>query len=165
MKRLKLNPEFFYRHLAVCLLMLGMGCWFGYDGFVAYPKTPAAELYEKIEKSKPPEGFGLDAFKRQKIQSQYGFTVMCLLASALIGVNLASAAAFRFEYDANGFVWKGKRRALADIKSVDMSKWRKKGIAKLVLADGSRVTLDAWHHLGVKDFEKLLHDQSQGAER
>ena len=42
MKRLKLNPEFFYRHLAVCILMLGMGCWFGYDGFVAYPKTPAA---------------------------------------------------------------------------------------------------------------------------
>ena len=34
MKRLKLNPEFFYRHLAVCLLMFGMGCWFGYDGFV-----------------------------------------------------------------------------------------------------------------------------------
>ena len=49
MKRLKLNPEFFYRHLAVCILMLGMGCWFGYDGLVAYPNTPAAELYEKIE--------------------------------------------------------------------------------------------------------------------
>ena len=57
MKRLKLNPEFFYRHLAVCLLMFGMSCWFGYDGLVACPNTPAAELYEKIEKSKPPEGF------------------------------------------------------------------------------------------------------------
>ena len=76
MKRLKLNPEFFYRHLAVCLLMFGMSCWFGYDGFVRYPATPAAELYEKIESSKPPEGFNLDAFKRQKIQSQYGFTAL-----------------------------------------------------------------------------------------
>ena len=164
MKRLKLNPEFFYRHLAVCLLMFGMGCWFGYDGFVRYPATPAAELYEKIESSKPPEGFNLDAFKRQKIQSQYGFAAACLLASALIALHLASVAAFRFEYDETGFVWRGKRRALADIRSVDRSQWRKKGIAKLALADGGRVTLDAWHHLGVRDFEKLL-PPPQGAER
>ena len=142
MKRLKLNPEFFYRHLAVCLLMFGMGCWFGYDGF--------------IESSKPPEGFNLDAFKRQKIQSQYGFTALCLLASVLIGLNLASVASFRFEFDDSGFVWRGKKLPISDIKSVDRSQWKKKGIVKLLLADGSRVTLDAWHHLGVKDFEKLL---------
>ena len=29
MKKLKLNPEFFRRHFAVCLLMVGLGCWFG----------------------------------------------------------------------------------------------------------------------------------------
>ena len=156
MKRIKLNPEFFYRHLAVCLLMFGMSCWFGYDGFVAYPRTPAAELYEKIESSKPPEGFQLEAFKRQKIQSQYGFTALCLLASALIGLNLASVASFHFEFDDSGFVWRGKKLSLSDIKSVDRSQWKKKGIVKLLLADNSRVTLDAWHHLGVKDFEKLL---------
>ena len=156
MKRLKLNPEFFYRHLAVCLLMFGMSCWFGYDGFVAYPRTPAAELYEKIESSKPPEGFQLEAFKRQKIQSQYGFTALCLLASALIGLNLASVASFHFEFDDSGFVWRGKKLSLSDIKSVDRSQWKKKGIVKLLLVDGSRVTLDAWHHVGVKEFEKLL---------
>ena len=149
-------PEFFYRHLAVCILMLGMGCWFGYDGFVAYPNTPAAELYEKIEKSKPPEGFQLEPFKRQKIQSQYGFTALCLLASVLIGLNLASVASFRFEFDDSGFVWRGKKFPLSDIKSVDRSQWKKKGIVKLLLVDGSRVTLDAWHHVGVKEFEKLL---------
>ena len=156
MKRIKLNPEFFYRHLAVCLLMFGMSCWFGYDGFVAYPRTPAAELYEKIESSKPPEGFQLEAFKRQKIQSQYGFTALCLLASALIGLNLASVASFHFEFDDSGFVWRGKKLSLSDIKSVDRSQWKKKGIVKLLLVDGSRVTLDAWHHVGVKEFEKLL---------
>lgn len=165
MKRLKLNPEFFYRHLAVCILMLGMGCWFGYDGFVRYPATPAAELYEKIESSKPPEGFNLDAFKRQKIQSQYGFTALCLLASVLIGLHLASVASFRFEFDDSGFVWRGKKLSLSDIKSVDRSQWKKKGIVKLLLADNSRVTLDAWHHVGVREFEKLLPEQSQGAER
>ena len=30
---------------------------------------------------------------------------------------------------------------------------------KLLLADGSRVTLDCWHHVGVREFEKLLPPQ------
>lgn len=156
MKRLRPNPEFFRRHLAVCLLMFGVGCWFGYDGFVAYPNTPAAELYEKIEKSKPQVGFNLAAFKRQKIKSQYGFTALCLLASALIGIHLASVAAFRFDWDETCFVWRGKRYALADIKGADRSQWKKNGIVKIFLADGARITFDAWHHLGVKEFEKLI---------
>ncbi len=156
MKRLTLNPEFFRRHLAVCILMFGMGVWFGYDGFVAYPKTPAAELYESIEKSKPPEGFPLEAFKRQKIQSQYGFMALCIAASALIGLNLALVARFRFEYDEKSFIWRGKSHPLSDVKSVDRGAWEKKGIVKLDLTDGSRITLDAWHHVGVKEFEKLV---------
>ena len=156
MKSLKINTEFLYRHLGVCLLMFGLGCWFGYDGFVKYPKTDAAELYEQIEKSKPPEGFALEAFKSQKIKSQYGFSALCLVASVLIGLHLASVAMFRFDHDETSFVWNGKKYALSDVKSVDRSQWKKKGIVKLELADGVRVTLDAWHHLGVKDFEKLL---------
>ena len=156
MKKLKINPEFLHRHLAVCLLMLGVGCWFAYDGFVTYPKTPAAELYEKIEKAKAPEGFPLEAFKRQKIRSQYGFTALCLLASALIGLNLASVAFFRFDYGETSFVWNGKQHPLSDVKSIDRSQWKKKGIVKILLADGAKITLDAWHHLGVREFEKSL---------
>ena len=156
MKKLKLNPEFFRRHLAVCLLMVGLGCWFGYDGLVSYPKTPAAELYEKIEKAKAPEGYPLEAFKRQKIKSQYGFAALCLVAAALIGINISAAAFFRFEYDETSFVYDGKRRMLREVKSVDRSQWKKKGILKLVLEDGTKVVLDAWHHLGVKDFEKMV---------
>ena len=156
MKKLKLNPEFFRRHLAVCLLMVGLGCWFGYDGLVSYPKTPAAELYEKIEKAKAPEGYPLEAFKRQKIKSQYGFAALCLVAAALIGINISAAAFFRFEYDDTSFVYDGKRRMLGEVKSVDRSQWKQKGILKLVLEDGTKVVLDAWHHLGVKDFEKMV---------
>ena len=84
---------------------------------------------------------------------------LCLLASVLIGLNLASVASFRFEFEDSGFVWRGKKLPISDIKSVDRSQWKKKGIVKLLLADGSRVTLDCWHHLGVKDFEKLLPAQ------
>ena len=156
MKKLKLNPEFFRRHFAVCLLMVGLGCWFGYDGLVSYPKTPAAELYEKIEKAKAPEGYPLEAFKRQKIKSQYGFAVLCLVAAALIGINISAAAFFRFEYDEKSFVYDGRRRMLGEVKLVDRSQWKKKGILKLVLEDGTKVVLDAWHHLGVKDFEKMV---------
>ena len=156
MKKLKLNPEFLRRHLAVCLLMVGLGCWFGYDGFVSYPKTPAAELYEKIEGVKAPEGYPLEAFKRQKIKSQYGFAALCLVAAALIGINISAAAFFRFEYDETSFVYDGRRRMLGEGKSVDRSPWKKKGILKLVLEDGTKVVLDAWHHLGVKDFEKMV---------
>jgi hypothetical protein len=156
MKQLKLNPDFLRRHLAVCILMFGIGCWFGYDGLVTYPKTPAAELYEQIEKSKPKEGFPLEAFKKQKIQSQYGFMALCFLASVLIGLNIASAARFRFEWDESSFVWKGKKRPISDVKSVNRAQWKKKGIIKLELVDGDRVVLDAWHHAGVKEFVPLL---------
>ena len=156
MKSLKLNREFLVRHLAVCILMLGMGCWFGYDGFVTYRRTPAAELYEKIESAKPPEGFPLEAFKRQKIKSQYGFMALCLVASALIGIHLASVAAFRFDWDESSFVVNGKRHPLSDVKSADRSKWKSKGILRLELTDGTRATLDAWHHVGVREFEKMV---------
>ena len=156
MTALKVNREFFLRHLAVALVMLGVGGWFAYDGFVVYPRTPAAELYEKIEKSAPGEGFPLEGFKRQKIRSQYGFTVLCLLAAALIGLHLAAVCRFRFAYDETGFEWRGRRRPLSDVKSVDRAAWKRKGIVKIALSDGSRVTLDAWHHVGVKEFERLL---------
>ncbi len=156
MKPLKLNPDFFRRHLAVCILMFGIGCWFGYDGFVTYPKTPAAELYKSIEKSDAPEGFPLEAFKRQKIQSQYGFMAMCLVASALIGLHLLAIGLFRFDWDESSFVWNGKKHPLSDIAKVDRSQWKKKGIVAVELADKTRIKLDAWHHVGVKDFEKLL---------
>ena len=72
------------------------------------------------------------------------------------GFILAAAAFFRFDYDDESFVWEGKRHPLSDIKSVDRSKWKRKGIAKLILADGTKITLDAWHHVGVKDFMAKL---------
>jgi hypothetical protein len=37
MTKLKVNPEFFRRHLFVTVLMAGLGAWFAYDGYVKYP--------------------------------------------------------------------------------------------------------------------------------
>ena len=147
MTRLKLNPEYARRHLFVTLLMVGLGGWFGYDGFVGYPATPAAELYKTIEGSDAPEGFDVEAFKRQKIGTQYGFTILAFFAAAVVGSRLTRSKRFDFGYTDEYYVYRGRRHPISSIKKVDRSKWEKKGIVKI---DG--ITLDAWHHLGVKEF-------------
>ena len=152
MTRLRLNPEYAKRHLFVTLLMLALGCWFGYDGFVGYPATPAAELYKSIEKSDAPEGFDLEAFKKQKIGTQYGFTIIAFFVAAVVGSRLMKSKRFEFAYDDEAYVYRGKRHALSSIKNVDRSKWETKGIVKV---DG--ITLDAWHHLGVREFVEKLN--------
>lgn len=157
MKRLTLNREFLMRHLGVCLLMFGLSGWFAYDAFVTYPQTDAAALYESIEKAAPGERVDLESFKRQKIQTQYGFAALSLLAALAVGLHLLAVARFRFSYDETGFDWKGKRYALSDITSVDRTQWGKGKKGLLVLTVGGiRITLDAWHHQGVAAFEKTL---------
>lgn len=158
MKRLTLNREFAVRHLGVALLMLGLSGWFGYDGFVRYPATPAAELYRSIEGNDAPAGFDLDAFKRQKTQTQHGFALLALLAALVIAGHVGLLARFRFEYDDEGFVFRGTRRKFADVKAVDWSQWEKKGIVRV---DG--ITLDAWHHAGVREVAERLKKEEATA--
>lgn len=153
--KLTLNKEFARRHLFVVVLMAGLGCWFGYDGFVGYPKTDAGDLYKVIEGENAPVGFNLEKFKDQKIKTQYGFTFLSLLAAAVVGVHLLQVSKFAFEFDDDGFVWGGKRYAYGDIKEVDRSQWAKKGIVTISGA-GFKVKLDSWHQVGVKEFEAKL---------
>ena len=153
--KLSLNKDYARRHLFVTVLMLGLGCWFGYDGLVAYPSMTAADLYRSIEKADPPAEMSaerLEAFKRQKTQTQYGFALLSLLAGAVVGLRLLKAAKFDFAFDDSGFTANAKRYTRDDIASVDRTQWETKTILVLKLKDGSTLTLDAWHHLGVKDF-------------
>ena len=153
--KLSLNKDYARRHLFVTVLMLGLGCWFGYDGLVAYPSMTAADLYRSIEKSDPPADLPaerLEAFKRQKTQTQYGFAVLALFAGAVVGLRLLKSARFAFEFDESGFTSNGRRYTRDDIAAVDRTRWETKTILVLRMKDGSTHTLDAWHHLGVKDF-------------
>lgn len=148
MKRFKLNPDFARRYFFVALLFLGMGGWFAYDGLVAYPNTDAAALYESIEKSAPPPEMDrsrLEAFKSQKIQSQYGLAGVLFVAGAWVAFILFKAWKFDFDPEKAG-----------KILAVDRSKWEKKGILVLTTENCGKVTLDSFHHLGVSDFEKTL---------
>ena len=153
--KLSLNKDYARRHLFVTVLMLALGCWFGYDGLVAYPSMTAADLYRSIEKADPPADMPaerLEAFKRQKTQTQYGFAALALLAGAIVGLRLLKSAKFAFEFDASGFTACGKRYSRDDIAAVDRSQWESKTILVLKLKDGTTLALDAWHHTGVKDF-------------
>ena len=148
MKKFKLNPDFARRYFFVALLFAGMGGWFGYDGLVTYPKTPAAALFESIEKSAPPPEMSeaqLEAFKRQKIHSQYGLAGALFIAAIWVGAILFKAWKFDFDPEKAG-----------KILSVDRSKWAKKGILVLTTENCGKVTLDSFHHLGVSDYEKTL---------
>lgn len=149
--KLKLNREFMVRHLGVAILLFGLGCYFAYDGFIGYPSIPAAELYRSIEKNDPPVSVNLESFKAQKIKTQYGFTILCLLAAFIVGLHLLAISRFGFEYDDTSFTYHGKRHEIKSIKKIDWSRWEKKGI---VVVDG--ITLDAWHHIGVKEFAEKL---------
>ena len=152
MERLRLNPEYAKRHLFVTLLMVALGCWFGYDGFIGYPATPAAELYKSIEGRDASEGCDLDAFKQQKIGTQYGFTILAFFAAAVVGSRLMRNRRFKFGYTDEFYIYRGRRHPISSIKKVDRSKWEKKGIIRV---DG--ITLDSWHHLGVKEFVEKLN--------
>lgn len=151
-----LNREFAVRHLFVAVLAAGLCVWFAFDGFVRYPSLSGHDLYVRIERAEPPAGFDLARFKRQKTLSQYGFAVLSLAASLVVGLHLLACARFRFSFDADGFAFRGRRYAYGDVRRADRRAWKKKTILSLVLSDGRRVTLDAWHYTGVKDFERLL---------
>ena len=151
MTRLKLNPEYAKRHLFVTLLMVALGCWFGYDGFIRYPATPAAELYRSIEGSEAPEDYDLEGFKQQKMGTQYGFMILAFFAAAVVGSRLMRSRRFKFGYTDDFYVYRGRRHSIAAIKKIDRSKWEKKGIVRI---DG--ITLDSWHRLGVKEFVEKL---------
>ena len=154
--KLALNKEYARRHLFVTVVMAALGLWFGYDGFIRYPKTPAADLYRSIEGSDAPAGFDLESFKKQKTQTQYGFTALSLLAALVVGLRLYGASKFDFEFDETGFTFNGRRYADADIAEIDRKRWKSKSILALRLKDGEKVVLDAWHHTGVKDFASRL---------
>ena len=156
--KLSLNKEFARRHLFVTLLMVAMGGWFGYDGFITYPSMSARELYVSCHKGEQPaDDLAAEKFQATAIPRQKQFMILCLLAAAAIGGHLWLIARMHFTFDAEGFTWRGKRFAYADISGVDDSKWAKKGIVRITTPVGT-VTLDSWHHAGVEDFHAKLEE-------
>ena len=150
--KIKLNREYFLRHFFVAVLLLGLGGYFGYDGLLGYPSQSAHDLFVSIEKSEPKESVDLEAFKAQKIRTQYFFALAALIAGAMVAIDLASVAKFSLAYDENGFEYDGRRYRYDDVLGIDDSLWTKKTIAKVLLKDDRVMKLDGWHHSGIKEF-------------
>lgn len=150
--KISINREFLTRHLFALAVFAGFGLWFAYDGFVGYPATPAREIYVSVEQSEPPEGTDVEEFKANKIRIQRILAGLLLLVAAGVGAHLGAVAAAAFEWDDEGFVWRGSRFSYGDIERVDTSAWEAKRILTLGLRGGLSVRLDAWHHAGVKTF-------------
>ena len=153
--KLRLNREFLLRHSFSLLVFLALGGWFAFDAYVRYPRTDARELYMSIEKSAPPEGFDLPAFKTQKTQTQSILALLTLAAAAGVGLHLLLVARFAFKFSDDAFMCGTKSFSYADVSRVDSSKWSRKGILVLY-AGGRKIVLDSWHHSGVKEFYEKL---------
>ena len=160
MRSLELNREYALRHLFVTVVFIGLGCWFGYDGFVRYPAADAAALYESIEGSAPQPGFDLAKFKAQKVASQRLFACFLLVLGAVVGIRLLRSSRFRFSWDDSGFSVGGERHSFGEVALCDSSLWKKKGILKLRLKPKGTVALDSWHHCGVRDFVAVLGEKT-----
>ena len=153
--KLKLNREFAVRHLFVAALLFAMACWFAYDGYVTYPSMTPEALYEKIEGSAPPSHEDALRVYGNAIPRQKQFMSLCLVGAIIVGLGVLRAYRFDFEYDETGFAFKGCRMNYADVKSLNDSQWKKKGILRLETVRG-RIVLDAWHNTGVDGFYDIL---------
>ena len=156
--KLKLNREFAARHLFVTVLLTAMACWFGYDGYVTYPSLTPEALYERIEHSPPPSPEAAAKVWSNAIPRQKQFMALCLIGAAIVGFGVWRAARFRFAYRERGFSFRARRYKIDDVASVDDSQWKRKGILRLSVKDGSKIVLDGWHHSGVDGFYEILRD-------
>ncbi len=153
--KLHLNREFLLRHVFSLLVFLALGGWFAFDAYVRYPRTDARELYTSIEKSAPPEGLDLPAFKKQKTQTQSILALLTLAAAAGVGLHLLMVARFAFSFSDDSFSCGAESFSYSDVSKVDSTRWSAKGIL-VVYAGGRKMALDSWHHSGVKEFYEIL---------
>ena len=148
-KRLMLNREFAMRHLGVALLMAGLCGWFIVDGAIVYPQKDDA--YFETE---------LHTQKQRAIDRQFQFAALTGLAALVIAFGVWRNRRRTLEWDdvqMCGSLTGGKPLAFSDVADVDASRWESKGILTVHAKDGRQMTLDAWHHTGVKELaEKLL---------
>lgn len=155
--KLSLNREYAVRHLGVAILMTALCAWFAYDGAVTYPAMTDAEFKEKIL-----HGLEYENFPKKRgdtTERQFQFAAIAGIAALVIAGGVWRVKRQTLEWDdvsMNGTLTGGKPLAFSDVSELDRSKWEKKGILVAIAEDGRKVTLDAWHHAGVKELAGKL---------
>lgn len=145
--KLQLNREFAIRHLGVALLMAALCGWFLVDGAIVYPQKDEA-YFEQLHTQ-----------KQRAIARQFQFAGLTGLAAIVIAFGVLRNKRRTLEWDDEkmcGSLTGGKPLPFSDVEKLNDSKWKSKGILVVHAKDGRRVTLDAWHHTGVKELAAKL---------
>ncbi|MBR4653339.1 MAG: hypothetical protein IKO72_08265 [Kiritimatiellae bacterium] len=145
--KLQLNREFALRHLGVALLMAALCGWFLVDGAIVYPQKDEA-YFEQLHTQ-----------KQRAIERQFQFAGLTGLAAVVIALGVLRNKRRTLEWDDGkmcGSLTGGRPLHFSDVEKVDDRRWESKGILVVHAKDGRRVTLDAWHHTGVKELAAKL---------
>ena len=146
--KLQLNREFAMRHLGVALLMVGLCGWFIVDGAIVYPQKDEAYFEKELHTQ-----------KQRAIARQFQFAGLTALAAIIIVIGVQINRRRTLEWDDTqmcGSLTGGRSLAFADVVRLDTSRWESKGILVAYAKDGRHLTLDAWHHVGVKELAARL---------
>lgn len=160
--KLSLNREYAVRHLGVAALMAGLCAWFIYDGAITYPAMSdddfrAKILHRKADDTGPEYDF--KAKRRDATNRQFQFAAIAGFAALIIAFGVLRSKRQTLEWDdtsMQGSLTRNRPLPFSEVSGLDKSRWEKKGILTVLAKDGRKVTLDAWHHVGVKELAEKL---------
>jgi len=172
--KLTVNKEYKLRHLFAAAVFAAAGCWFFRDGLSAWPREnekwrndPANAAYVALwdagETPQDAPPVQRPPYPPQKIRGQIFFgTALCGIA-AFVVLMLAAESMKSLEWDPGtgtmkGSLTGGKTLDFRNVEKLDLSKWRGKRVARVVMADGRKIKLDAWHHAGAAELVRHLRD-------
>lgn len=93
-----------------------------------------------------------DVYSAHDLQAQFVQALITLLLGLWAFAGLGLKARKRYRADDAGLGGNGfgaQPVAYAEIRSIDWTKWDEKGIVRLMLKSGIRLTLDGWHFSGM----------------
>ena len=144
------DHRFYYRFIFIGLTLLGMACWFLYDGTVTYPKEfERAHKYEELAKDGKINEWPTIARENNwptdkphnEVDAQIQYIFTGILGSlglwCLLIVWLARGRWIEGTKSGVTSSW-GQSLEFANVIALDKKQWRKKGIAKVYYQDGNR---------------------------
>lgn len=177
----RMSRRWALRMLVVAVAFVAFAGWCVHDARVTYPQfNVEAEAYNHLiragqtadwpdtaarngwRKAFAKDDFGHDGTVELKtpwdIGTQYVMMVMCLIAAAVIAGRVLYAKGRSMRTESEGFrTIDGGFVAYADVTAIDLSRWQRKSIAKVVYnRKGRRATtiIDDWVYEGGEDILK-----------
>lgn len=135
-------------------------------------------LVQQLQTMKAPEGndpdsvkkraeaaveiFKKDIYSEAKIHGQYVQAGITLTLSLLAFNAVWSKRKKQYIVDENGLSGSGfndRHYTWDQVKSVDWTKWRAKGIITVVITNGPRFKLDGWHFAGMRPVADIIRER------